>query len=111
MGNKSVIMIRTSKQIKAVTGVVETDTADNDQSREIEPVVQSSFSRRSNIILSVIIYLLAAFGISSHYCSSGYNETLPFRYKQYGSVTKPCVVVIPGLDGAASFFNVWFPDH
>jgi hypothetical protein len=105
-GNKLVIMIRASKQIRAVTGVVETDSPDNDQSGEIELAVQSTFSRRLNIVLSLFIYMMAAFGISSHYCTSGYNETLPFRYKQYGSESKPCVVVIPGLDGATSFFQV-----
>ena len=109
-GNKLSIMIRPSKQIRAVTGVGETDIPDSDQTVESEPAVQSSFSRRLNIVLSVFIYIMAALGISSHYCTSGYNETLPFRYKQYGSELKPCVVVIPGLDGATSFFQVWFLD-
>lgn len=99
-------MRKASKQVKAVTGVVGIDSSNNDQSEEIKPAVQSTSSRRFSIVLSVLIYVVAAFGISSHYCTSGYNETLLFRYKQYGSESKPCVVVIPGLDGATSFFQV-----
>lgn len=57
----------------------------------------------------IIVYLAISFMIirrASKYCCEIYNETLPARYKQYGNEDKPCLVVIPGLDGATSFFHV-----
>lgn len=103
-------MIRASK--KQISDDSTTSaTIDNENSQaevEVVPeeVKQSTSTRRRNIILGTILYLLAALGIASHYSTTGYNETLPLRYKQYGSASKPCIVVIPGLDGATSFFNV-----
>jgi pimeloyl-ACP methyl ester carboxylesterase len=35
---------------------------------------------------------------------------LEFRYKQYGSLKNPAIVIIPGLDGATSFFNDVIPE-
>ena len=112
-------MIRDSKKQKsdnetetaqvagAASNQIRTEEIDKKTENESEKDLnQSTFSRRTSIVLGMFLYCLAALGIASHYCKSNYNETLPVRYKQYGNPTKPCVVIIPGLDGATSFFQV-----
>ena len=102
-------MLRDSKKQKSEDAVINAtpSTEDNDKADTGSAEAKKSTSnRRRNIIIGTIIYTLAALGIASHYCTSSYNESLPLRYKQYGSMDKPCVVLIPGLDGVTSFFNV-----
>jgi hypothetical protein len=45
------------------------------------------------------------FVILAYWHNQDYPDTLHFKFKQYGDVQKPAVVVIPGLDGATEFFT------
>ena len=101
-------MRRATKNYTAVTGTLHEQALDSQ-----EPLVEdligkepSTAARRFQIVLSVAVYVFAALGIASHYCTSSYSDVLPFRYKQYGNIEKPCIVVIPGLDGSTNFFQV-----
>lgn len=100
-------MLRTSKN--TTTGAVSNQSTDSEEIKEDIPTKQSKptvFRRRLDIVIGALIYIIAAGGIASHYITSHYNEKLESRYKQYGSNKKPCAVIIPGLDGSASFYKV-----
>ena len=102
-------MLRDSKKQKSedATTNATLSNQDNDKIRtDSVEAKKATSNRRRNIMIGTIIYILAALCIASHYCTSSYDESLPLRFKQYGSTDKPCVVLIPGLDGATSFFNV-----
>ena len=100
-------MLRASKN--TTTGVTSNQPTDSEEIKEESPAKQAkqtTFHRRLGIVATVLIYVIAAGGIASHYITSNYNEKLESRYKQYGSDKKPCAVIIPGLEGSASFFKV-----
>jgi hypothetical protein len=104
-------MLRASKN---TTGAIPNQPTDSEEIKEDIPVKQSKptvFRRRIDIVIGVLIYIIAAGGIASHYITSHYNEKLESRYKQYGSNKKPCAVIIPGLDGSASFYKVCNTTH
>ena len=46
----------------------------------------------------------------SSYQVRNYNDSLSFRYKSYGNVTKETIVIIPGLDGVTAFFSEIVPE-
>lgn len=55
--------------------------------------------------------LLALFGaIVLYWLNTDYGDTQPFKYKSFGNTSKPVVVVVPGLDGAVSFFSDVIPE-
>ena len=98
-----------TKETKEALETALNQQTDTEVAEEVIPAKetkQKTFHRRLGVVTAVLIYLVAAGGIASHYITSNYNEKLESKYKQYGSDKKPCAVIIPGLDGSTSFFKV-----
>jgi pimeloyl-ACP methyl ester carboxylesterase len=55
------------------------------------------------ILISVILFFALDIQPSNY-------DVLPFKFKQYGDLDKPCIIIVPGLDGATAFFQDIIPE-
>lgn len=60
-----------------------------------------------HIYFAIVVIFIA---LLAYWSRNSYSDVQHFKFKSYGDVNNPVIVLIPGLDGATSFYSDTIPE-